>query len=139
MVNSCSRLWKTNIPCWVGGWPRTDNKANLSPAELDCCWNWAELGYNSTLNLSVDKGIPDGQSLGGPKDSFHRRLLSFLLKYQVYIFVLSCVIFLVPPHLSMPFLLGYCYSSQGGPWPPLPPPLGTPMSVEEFQMTVGKV
>ena len=32
---------------WVGGWLITDYKASLSPAELGCCWNWAELGKNS--------------------------------------------------------------------------------------------
>ena len=29
---------------WVSGWSNIDNKANLSPAELRCCWHWAELG-----------------------------------------------------------------------------------------------
>ena len=32
-------------------------------------------------------GVPDGQSQGGPKDSFPHRLLSFLLKYQIYIYL----------------------------------------------------
>ena len=73
--------------------------------------------------IIVNIGVPDGQSQGGAKDSFPHRLLSFLLKYRIYIFVLSCFIFLVPPHSSMPFLLCYCYSPQGsrGPLPPLPP------------------
>ena len=31
---------------WMGGWLNTDYKASLSPAELHCCWNWAELGNN---------------------------------------------------------------------------------------------
>ena len=39
----------------MGGLSRTDNKANISPEELDCCWNWAELAYNSTLHLSVEE------------------------------------------------------------------------------------
>ena len=32
---------------WLGGWLITDYKASLSPAELGCCWNWAELGNNA--------------------------------------------------------------------------------------------
>ena len=35
---------------WVGRWTNIDNKANLSPAELRCCWSWAELG---NFNYSV--------------------------------------------------------------------------------------
>ena len=35
---------------WVGGWSIIDNKANLSPAELRCCWSWAELGKNKYIN-----------------------------------------------------------------------------------------
>jgi len=38
-----------------GGWSRTDNKANFSPAELDYCWNWAQLGNNSTLHFSGEE------------------------------------------------------------------------------------
>ena len=54
MINPNSRPFKTTIPGWVGC-SRTDNKANFSPAELDCCWNWAELGNNSTLHLSGEE------------------------------------------------------------------------------------
>ena len=55
MINSNTRPCKTAISWWAGGLSRTDNKANISLAELDCCWNLAELGYNSTLHVSVEE------------------------------------------------------------------------------------
>ena len=43
-----------NILSQVVGWSVTDNKANLSPTELCCCRNWAELGnFNPSHVYSV--------------------------------------------------------------------------------------
>ena len=52
MLNWASRRCKTTIPGgWVGGWSETDNKANLSPAELKLDWNWAGLSLEKSANL----------------------------------------------------------------------------------------
>ena len=37
---------------WLSGCLNTDYKASLSPAELHCCWNWAELG-NLQVGLKI--------------------------------------------------------------------------------------
>ena len=41
---------------WLGEWTNIDNKANLSPAELRCCWRWAGLSlaiFILTFELQV--------------------------------------------------------------------------------------
>ena len=46
----------------LGGWLNTDYKASLSPAELHCCWNWAELGNiqtNENRNMSCEENLND--------------------------------------------------------------------------------
>ena len=56
----------------MSGWSETDNKANLSQAELNCCWNWAGLSLainakaaalESNQQSCYNEGIPqvDGQ------------------------------------------------------------------------------
>ena len=38
----------------AGGWAGTDNNANLSPAELNCCWNWNWTGLSLAM-IWIDK------------------------------------------------------------------------------------
>ena len=47
----------------LGGWSRTDNKANLSPAELNCCWLLGWTRYLSAHEYIINRaGFRGGHS-----------------------------------------------------------------------------